>query len=144
MRDYRREQSSALSQRFLAAVLPVPAISDHQHAGRPSWLARLLASDAVTGTGTDRSSLCQPQSLSVGAFNSKEVLSGASRQTLVRLKGSMTPRPLQYKNIGFGAADALEQLSGYQTPPTLEVSLMNVTPIKVRPRVVSELQSFST
>ncbi len=121
LRDYRGEQSSALCQRFLVNVLPVPSLSQNNHDRKAS----LLASGFQSNEGADRDVLYQPQPVPAAAFDRKEIVSGCPGETLRKLRDSMKPKLLQCEPSSHEAGDVLPKLLMGGTPTKLDIPILD-------------------
>lgn len=121
LRDYRGEQSSALCQRFLLNVLPVPSPPQNNHDRKASLLALVSQSNE----GADKNALCQPQPLPTAAFDRREIMSGCLGETLRKLRDSMKPKLLQCEPSSHEAGDVLPKLPLGGTPTGLDVPMMD-------------------
>ena len=130
LREYRREQSNALCQSFLSHILLVPSCPQKVHVYRPLWLACVSEYDEAS---SERGAFCQPQPLTLAAFNRKEIMSGCSGDVLVKLRESMMPKLLPYAaSTGLTTDGLLQELPVWATLPELDMPLMEVHPRQVR------------
>lgn len=131
LRDYAREQSNALCQSFLTHVLLVPKCPHKCNAHRPLWLACVSECDEAS---SERGAFCQPQPLTLTAFDRKEIMSGCSGDTLVKLRESMIPKLIPHDaRRGLTSDDLLHKLPVWATLPELDVPLMEGPLSKVWP-----------
>lgn len=127
LREYRREQSSVLCQRYLSHVLLVPSCPQTVPGYRPLWLACLSELDGAVSTRGASDALCQPQPHTVAAFDRREIMSGCSGDGLKKLRESLIPKLLPYAASASHTWDDLPQRRPvWATPPQLDVPLMEV------------------
>ena len=132
LREHRREQSSALCQRFLSHVLLVPSCPYKETIFRPYWLACVSEPDGAVSRRRASDALCQPQPLTPAAFDRREIMSGCSGEVLGKLKDSMRPKMLPHApSTGLNADGLLQQLPVCAKPPELDVPLIGVDPRQV-------------
>jgi hypothetical protein len=124
VRNYRREQSSALCHRFLSQILTVPSLTYGEHGSRPSWLAWVLDPSAAASSQADTDALYQAQPLSAAPFDRKELLSAPCRETLRRMRDTLTPKLVPYSAHSFKAADVLPVMLNAEAPAERDVPLM--------------------
>ena len=132
LREYRREQSSALCQRFLSHVLLVPSCPHKVPGYLPLWLACVSEPDGAVSTRLGSDALCQPQPHTMAAFDRREIMSGCSAEVLVKLRESLIPKLLPYAaSRGLTWDDLLQRRPVWATPPQLDVPMMEVPSKKV-------------
>ena len=123
VRDYRREQSSALCQRLLSQILTVPSLTYSEHGSRPSWLAWVLDPSAAACSQADTDALYQAQPLSAAPFDRKELLSAPCREVLRRIRDTLTPKLVPYSTHSFKAAGLLPEMLNAEAPAERDVPL---------------------
>ena len=124
MRDYRREQSSALCHRFLSQILTVPSLTYSKHGSRPSRLAWGLDPSAAPSSQADTDALYQAQPLSAAPFDRKELLSAPCREILRSMRDTLTPKLVPYSAHSFKAAVVLPEILNAGAPAERDVPLM--------------------
>ena len=127
LREYRREQSTALCQRHLSHVLLVPSCPHQETSFLSLWLACVSELDESVSGRRASNTLCQPKPLAIAALTRTEILSGCSTSFLGKLKDSMRPKLLPHASFPGHTADGLlQRLPVCVKPPELDVPVMGV------------------